>query len=525
MDVGSMLFKEKKLFNFKKYGLVFLNLTQFSVVLVDNIFKLIIAFFLIDLGGKEQASQVLSLVGAVYVIPFLLLSSLGGSLADRFSKRTITIIIKCLGGLILLSALYIFYVKSAWGCYVLLFLLSTQSAIFGPSKYGMIPELVPHQEISKANGIITSFTYFAIIIGTFLGSFLSEFFHKNYFKVLLVTFCFSLMGIISSFLIPKTQKISSGLGTNLGVFKQTFEVISHYPKKAHLGIAMIASCFFLLMGGFTQLAIIPFSINVLNKTEFIGGYLFLTTAMGIAIGSQLVGKLSKNGPRLSFTAIGGLVLSVMMILLGLFATSIKGSIICLVVLGISGGFYIVPLDAFIQVTALPEHRGRILGINNLLGFTGVLAASGFLYLLSHIMNFRPDKSFIILGLFNLGFMMIFLAKTSDCLLASWLSSRLLKKVPLTIIPSHINFLIVPKANFSILSSIIITKKRVRILKDSAGWLSQSRYLIKNKNQDLLYLLNQEMNKDELIIIEKSFIDFDLKELEGQTGEIEEVKTR
>jgi hypothetical protein len=121
--------------------------------------------------------------------------------------------------------------------------------------------------------------------------------------------------------------------------------------------------------------------------------------------------------------------------------------------------------------------------------------------------------------------MIFLAKTSDCLLASWLSSRLLKKVPLTIIPSHINFLIVPKANFSILSSIIITKKRVRILKDSADWLSQSRYLIKNKNQDLLYLLNQEMNKDELIIIEKSFIDFDLKELEGQTGEIEEVKTR
>jgi len=327
-----MIFQDKKALNLKKYGLFFLNLTQFSVVLVDNIFKLLIAFFLIDISGKESAGQILSLVGAVYVIPFLLLSSIGGSLADRFSKRSITIFIKCIGGIIILSSFYVFYLKSVFGCYLLLFLLSTQSALFGPSKYGIIPELVPHHEISKANGYITSFTYLAIILGTFLGSFLSQLFNKNYFAVLGVTFCFSAVGILASFLIPKTHKIEKAEHVPLSVFKETFKVISHYPKKAHLGIAMIACSFFLLVGGFSQLAIIPFSISVLKQTEFVGGYLFLTTALGIALGSQIVGKVSKNGPNLIFPAIGGIILGLMMIVLGLFVSTIKGSAICLVIL-------------------------------------------------------------------------------------------------------------------------------------------------------------------------------------------------
>lgn len=518
-----MLFKEKKLLDLKKHGLFFLNLTQFSVVLVDNIFKLIIAFFLIDLVGKDKASQVLSTVGAVYVIPFLLLSSLGGSLADRFSKRTITIIIKLMGGVILLSALYVFHIKSEIGCYLLLFSLSVQSAVFGPSKYGMIPELVSHNDIPKANGYVTSFTYLAIIFGTFLGSFLSEFFDKNYIKVLLVTFLFSLTGIISSFFIPKLEVTKKALGLSISMFKETFEVIKHYPQKTHLGIAMFSSAFFLMIGAFTQLAIIPYAIQVLDKTEFVGGYLFLTTALGIALGSQIVGKLSKKGPSLIYPAIGGLIIGCMMITLGLFVTSIKSSIICLVMLGIAGGFYIVPIDAFIQLVAKQEHRGRILGLNNLLGFTGVLTASFLLFLLSHVLKLRPDHAFFIIGILVFLYISFFIAKTSDRLLAIWFNSKYFKSSPLTIIPSNVDLLIVPKASLRYLSSLIISNTRVRIVTDKSHFLKPSLFLTISFKEELLKILNEDIDDDALVIIEKSLLTFDLKAFKGKVGEIEEVK--
>jgi acyl-[acyl-carrier-protein]-phospholipid O-acyltransferase / long-chain-fatty-acid--[acyl-carrier-protein] ligase len=517
-----MLFKEKKLIDPKKHGLFFLNLTQFSVVLVDNIFKLIIAFFLIDLVGKEKASQVLSTVGAVYVMPFLLLSSLGGSLADRFSKRTITIIIKLLGGVILLSSLYVFHIKSELGCYILLFLLSVQSAVFGPSKYGMIPELVPHSEISKANGHVTSFTYLAIIFGTFLGSFLSELFDKNYIKVLLVTFIFSLTGIISSFFIPKLEASRKGMGFSASVFKETFEVIKHYPKKTHLGIAMFSSAFFLMIGAFTQLGIIPYAITVLDKTEFVGGYLFLTTALGIALGSQVVGKLSKKGPSLIYPAIGGLIIGFMMIGLGFFVTSIKSAIFCLVFLGIAGGFYIVPIDAFIQLAAKQEHRGRILGLNNLLGFTGVLVASFLLFLLSHVMKLKPNEAFLIIGILDFLFISVFIAKTSDRLLAIWFKVKYLKSSPLTIIPSNVDLLIVPKRSMKYLSSLIFSKTRVRIVTDKSHILSPSMFLKSPSFQSLLDSLNQDLDEESIVILEKSLLNFDLKAFKGKVGEIEEV---
>lgn len=517
-----MLFQQKKMIDIKKYGLFFLNLTQFSVVLVDNIFKLIIAFFLIDLGGKGSASQILSTVGAVYVIPFLLLSSLGGTLADRFSKRTITIIIKCLGGLILLSALYVFHIKSSFGCYLLLFLLSTQSALFGPSKYGMIPELVPQQDISKANGYVTAFTYLAIILGTFLGSFLSDYFDKNYFAVISITFLFSLTGIISSFFIPKLKPSTPSEEVSITVFKNTVKVISDYPKKAHLGMAMFASAFFLMMGGFTQLAIIPFAIQILDKTEFIGGYLFLTTALGIAFGSQVVGRLSKQGPNLIFPAFGGVVLGIMMVILGLGVFSMTGTIICLVTLGVAGGFYIVPVDAYIQMTANDEQRGRILGLNNLLGFTGVLTAAFMLYFLSQVLNLEPDTAFAVMGFIYLIFIALFIRRISDRLCAIWLKSNIFKSSPVTIVPAYVNLLIVPEISLKYLKALTVNKTRVCIVTDKKRFNNPSCFIYR-KQTDLLNLINDTEDKSELIIIKKSMINFDLKDVKVKVGEIEEIK--
>lgn len=124
----------------------YLNVTQFLGALNDNIYKLLIVYFFIQLEGIEFSHQILATTGATFVIPFLLFSAISGTLADRFSKRDIIVITKILELVIMGLAVCAFAFQSKWGSYAILFMLATQSAIFGPSKYGIVPELVSSEK-------------------------------------------------------------------------------------------------------------------------------------------------------------------------------------------------------------------------------------------------------------------------------------------------------------------------------------------------------------------------------------------
>src|SRR3990167_240090 len=119
-----------------------LNATQFLGALNDNIFKLLVIYLLIYIKGAAAAPTILSLAGAIFVIPFLLFSSGAGVLADKISKRTIIVVAKCLELAIMLFAVLAIYLESEFGAFTCLFFMAAQSALFGPSKYGIIPELV-----------------------------------------------------------------------------------------------------------------------------------------------------------------------------------------------------------------------------------------------------------------------------------------------------------------------------------------------------------------------------------------------
>lgn len=144
-----------------------MNISQFLGVINDNVFKFLTVFLLIDIQGVEASSSILFWVGTVYVLPFLLFSSAAGVLADKFSKQKIIVALKAVEVLTTALAIFAFWLESAWACYALLFLLSLHSAAFGPSKYSIIPEIVSHEKISKANGLITSFTYLGVIVVLF----------------------------------------------------------------------------------------------------------------------------------------------------------------------------------------------------------------------------------------------------------------------------------------------------------------------------------------------------------------------
>src|SRR5690349_13951721 len=103
-----------------RHALGFLNMTQFLGIINDNVFKFVMAFLLIDALGFSKASTILSATGAIYVIPFLLFSSVAGILADRFSKQKLLVVMKVAEIIVMILAIFAFATKSVWGCYTLL---------------------------------------------------------------------------------------------------------------------------------------------------------------------------------------------------------------------------------------------------------------------------------------------------------------------------------------------------------------------------------------------------------------------
>src|SRR3990167_1953993 len=357
-----------------RFSFASLNAAQFLGVLNDNIYKLLLIFFLLKTLGVEKAGLIISSVGALYVLPFLFFSDLAGVLADRFSKQKLIRILKIAEVFITFFAFFAFYAKSPFSCYILLVLLATHSALFGPSKYGIIPELVEKKNITRANSHMTSLTYLAMIIGTFLASFLTEITGENY--VLSISFCFvfSIFGLIFSFGIQKTLPQKANKKPKILFIKEVFSTIKECKQIPFLATALFGSAYFLFIGAFTQLNIIPFAIQSLHLSDYVGGYLFLLTAIGIVLGSLVSSKWLKNRLDINVACVLSGCLAILFFFLWFFSHFLFPTILFLILIGFLGGMFVIAFDSFIQVNSPIQKRGQIIGSANFLSFFGVLLA-------------------------------------------------------------------------------------------------------------------------------------------------------
>ncbi len=379
----------------------FLNATQFLGALNDNIFKLLVIYLLINVKGPGSANSILSIAGAVFVIPFLLFSSSAGVLADRMSKRTIVVFTKILELAIMLFGLIAVFFEWEFGSFTALFLMATQSAIFGPSKYGIIPELVDSKQIPKANGSLTSFTYLAIILGTFLASFITDVTDKNFvFEAIFCVFI-ALLGLLTSLGIRKTEPQNSTKKISPYFLYEIYQTLKFSWKIPYLLPSIYGSSFFLFIGAFTQLNIIPFAMQSLGLTEVGGGYLFLSTAVGIAIGAVLAGQLSKDRVEPGISCICGFFIVIFFFALYFFSSSLIITIIMLGLMGIFGGAYLIPFDSFLQLNSPDEKRGQVIAAANFFSFVGVLMASFALYLISGKLGYSAASGFAWMGILTL----------------------------------------------------------------------------------------------------------------------------
>ncbi|MCH9023408.1 MAG: MFS transporter, partial [Planctomycetes bacterium] len=390
-----------------RISFVSLSGASFMGALNDNVFKLLLIYFLMEQRGVEL-SEVMAPVGFVFAVPYLLFLAWSGNMADRMSKRHIIVVSKGLEVLSMVLGCAAFASGQTWAAFIVLFLMSAQSAIYGPSKYGIIPELVNREQLSKANGLIEMLTFVAIIVGTGLAPLIYDLTGGLFWVAGIWCVCISGMGFLMSLGIHVTPAAGGRKRPSVVFFKDIFETLGSIRSNRALMLSVIASACFLLLGAFIQMNVMPYGVERLGLSDKNSTYLFLPGALGIGLGALLAGRLSGRGVEIGLIPLGTMILGLSQILLG-WAPATATAVGAMIFLGGFGsGLFIVPIQTLIQVLCDRKNLGRVLAAASFIGWLGVLAAAGALHLLNNEMKLAPSQSFVVMGVLTLGMMLVML---------------------------------------------------------------------------------------------------------------------
>jgi acyl-[acyl-carrier-protein]-phospholipid O-acyltransferase/long-chain-fatty-acid--[acyl-carrier-protein] ligase len=398
-----------------------LNLAQFTGALNDNLFKFFAVFTLI-VPALNNETQVNTWAGAVFALPFLLFSEWGGVLADRFSKTTLVRVLK----LVEIAVMSLGVVALALGepvfLYGVLFLMASQSALFGPVKYSLIPELAPVSRLSLANSLIQSMTFIAVIVGMVTAPLLGVWTGGNYALAGTACVVMAAVGYLSSRHIHPTPAVGRRRPMNFGFLASIARTVWRLRTDRLLLLAILGVAYFLFFGAFVQMNVIPFGKEKLGLIQEHSAMLFIPAAFGIGVGSLVAGRLSGRNIEFGLVPIGalGMALSVAGLAgvpaawdraaadwlsftwLGLPFLQAPVSELLLFLLGAAGGFFNVPLTAFVQYRTRREERGEVLAAENFLAWTGAVLAAVLLGLLSGGVGMAPSACYVALGALTLG---------------------------------------------------------------------------------------------------------------------------
>lgn len=378
----------------------FLNVAQFTGALNDNIFKLVAIYAIVLAWPEVGSKQTMGLVGVAFALPFLLFLGWAGSLADRIAKDKILRITKFAEVLIMAFAILAIFTANPWLLLITVFAMSTQSAFFGPVKYGLIPDLVEQVAITRANAYLQAATYLAIIAGTLMAPTLSVLFQGNYALVVAACLGFALVGWFASFGVPRVPPVQrdqpAGGYHRAGLTPRIFQTMRKIHKDGFLALSVWGDAYFTTFAAFAQLNLIAYGSEHLGfKTPEEGTLLFLVMALGVGAGSLLAGRLSRRGIEIGLIPPATLILGLSGLALGLVP---HGALISAVVacfcLGLGGGLFLVPIEAFIQFRAERESRGAVIAASSWLSWAGVLVAGVMTYLLAEVLGWSAAQGLL-----------------------------------------------------------------------------------------------------------------------------------
>ena len=368
---------------------------EFQNAFSDNVLRWLVTFLIVGMVASEtHRNELVPLVGGLFALPFILFSMAGGFFADRFSKRDVTVTIKCVEIGIMSVALLGLWRNNISLMLASVFLMSTHSAFFGPSKYGLLPELLPEKKLSWGNGMFGFGTYAAIITGTIFAGTLSDTFGKNQFTSGAILIALALIGLTLALRVkrvPAADPRKKFRADFLGDFISQMKLI-HADRVLFLGV--IGNAFLWFLGALLQPAILFYGKDILHLDDTHSGWLQISLSVGIGVGSFAAGFLSGGKIEYGLIPFGMIGLTVCAALLSHAGFEVAGVAWNLGLLGFFGGFYNVPVNAIIQHRPDAGNKGKVIATAALLSWVGVLLASGVYYLLAAVFDFKPPQIFL-----------------------------------------------------------------------------------------------------------------------------------
>ena len=450
--------------------------TQFQGAFNENGLKSLVIFLVVGMGfSQAERDRLVLVVITLFSAPFILFSMTGGYLADRYSKRSVTIWTKFFEMAVMLLAIAGLAWQNLPVELAAVFLASTQAAFFGPSKYGLLPELLPQERLSWGNGVIELGTFIAVIAATVVAGLLADTFHGQQHWSGVIFLALSVVGLLCArgiTRVPAANPTKTFRANPLGDLLSQLRLIR---ADRVLWLAVVGNTYFWFLAALLQSNIIIYGNDILKITPGRNGLLQAAIAIGIGVGSLAAGYASGDKIEYGLIPLGSIGMTLLAVWLSLPGLSFLAVICLLGGLGFAAGFFIVPVNALIQHRPNERDKGATIGAANLLSFVGVFAAGAFYYLQTHILHLDPRAIFGSSSLINVVATLYVLYLLPDALLRLllWLATHTLYSVHVegrTNIPKKGGALLVPN-HVSMVDAVLLiatTGRPIRFLmfKDS-----------------------------------------------------------
>ena len=313
--------------------------TQFQGAFNENALKFLVLYLILAIEKDIARRDLLVLlVGFLFAAPFILFSLSGGFLADRFSKRRVTIWTKSFEIGVMMLAVVSLVRPNFPLALAAIFLACTQGAVFGPSKYGLLPEILPSEKLSWGNGILELGTFLGIIAGSVTGSVLAKVFEGREIYSGVILFAFTVVGLGCSFGISRVPAADPDKPFQKTSLVDVWSPMRVIRRDRVLWLAVLGNAYFFFVGALLQFNIVLYGQDVLRLDAIHGSTLSAAIAVGIGFGSVAAGFLSGGKIEYGLIPLGSLGMTLLGLSLAIPGLSFAAVVTLLASLGFAGGF-------------------------------------------------------------------------------------------------------------------------------------------------------------------------------------------
>ena len=404
-------------------------ITQFLGAFNDQFFKnalvIMISFSSLKIMGLDS-NILINLAAVLFILPFFLFSAIAGQLADKYDNATLMQYVKLAEIIIMSLAILGFYFQSIEILLVILFLTGTQSAFFGPVKYGYLPRVLAKNELIGGNGMTDMGTFLAILLGMIAGAqtITAE---NGPMYVSIGVVLFAILGFISAKNISHTGNSDPELKVNYNIFKETIKIIKYSRSNRTVFLSVIGISWFWFYGSIILTQIPNFTRHYIFADESVFVLLMGVFSISVGIGSLLCEKLSGGRVEIGLVPLGSIGLTIFAIdfyfaagqpivseqLITISDYLAHGPnwrvLFDIFMIGLSSGFYIVPLYALIQERTEKSHISRVIAATNIINSLFMVVAGLTAMVLLGIGLSIPEL-IIVTGIMNL-VITVFIYKT------------------------------------------------------------------------------------------------------------------